>query len=64
MFVRLTEILIEASAVDPELYSPDPNFKPGQLNTVRNWQILSVHYGTAARLFKHLKDFLRKYVRM
>jgi hypothetical protein len=33
--------------------------KPGQLN---NLPIVSAHYGTAARLFQHFKDILRKYV--
>jgi hypothetical protein len=32
---------------------------PGQLN---NWQLLSFHNETAARLFIHLKNFLKKYV--
>jgi hypothetical protein len=32
-------------------------FKTGQLN---NWQILCVHNGTAASLFKDFKDFRRK----
>jgi hypothetical protein len=34
-------------------------FEKGQLN---NWKILSVHNGTAARLFKRIWDFRRKYV--
>ncbi len=44
---------------------PDPYctgmvpFTPSQIN---NWQILNVHNWTAARFFKHFKDFLRKYI--
>jgi hypothetical protein len=35
------------------------SFEPGKLN---NWKILIVHNGTAARLFKCIGDFRRKYV--
>jgi hypothetical protein len=47
--------------VYPDKFSPHP-YPAIKLGQGSNWLIIIIHIRTAARVLKHLLDFLRKYL--